>query len=538
LIGLIPDWGIHLALPLAAFGTLAATLIHRPRAVAWRWAALGSLFWSLEESSWAIVRLLDLQDTIPITDTLYLAGAAAWFVALHTMPGRLWPRSTIFATLPPIGLLIWLLAKNANQTFVLQFPIFDVLLLLYALPVFEGSFHGRASEGRLLLGLGFFVRALAGGLLAWLGPALAPPLFFWLLWVFGYTFMGVGIWLEQRQEDGGLFSIAYVILGLETVIGLVLSLTYLSTKSLGGNFIATSSLLGYSLFVGIFLVVAADRQRRLKAEQELKTWATLLEQLVTYQPSNQEPAETMRNTIEIASELFPHLSGMEVYARGNIRVGQTDGYPVPIVADGAEVGHLYFGQHPENSDALDALTPLIARQVMQSLAQAEWRAQALTDPLTGLFNRRGLDSQETGLLALARAHHEEVSVVMIDLDHFKRVNDFYGHTNGDNALKTLAAILKRNTRNEDLVVRWGGEEFVLILCGATLEAAQEIVRRIRGELRSAVFPSIGWPLTISAGISGGLIPPEDSTLDPWIQAADGALLSAKAGGRDRVITAC
>lgn len=128
---------------------------------------------------------------------------------------------------------------------------------------------------------------------------------------------------------------------------------------------------------------------------------------------------------------------------------------------------------------------------------------AYTDPLTGLFNRRGLEVELPKLLALSRRYLAPVSVVMLDIDRFKAVNDTYGHPVGDEVLRRLGRILKESVRKEDLAVRYGGEEFLLVLFGAEREAAKEVVERIRERFRNERVAPIPYPLTLSAGIAGG-----------------------------------
>jgi diguanylate cyclase (GGDEF)-like protein len=137
-------------------------------------------------------------------------------------------------------------------------------------------------------------------------------------------------------------------------------------------------------------------------------------------------------------------------------------------------------------------------------------------------------------VAHAREHGSPVSVAMLDLDHFKRVNDYYDHATGDRALRELSMILERTLRSGDLAFRWGGEEFLVLLLNADRATAAEVVRRIRQELRSQSLRPIEWPLTLSAGIAGGSVPEGEDTLRRWIASADSGLLRAKEAGRDRV----
>ncbi len=185
----------------------------------------------------------------------------------------------------------------------------------------------------------------------------------------------------------------------------------------------------------------------------------------------------------------------------------------------------------------ESFLSLLGERLRQALRQAEWGLLALTDPLTGLLNRRGLEAELPKLLALARRYQAPVSVVMLDIDRFKRVNDTYGHPVGDEVLRRLGRILEASVRKEDLAVRYGGEEFLLILFGAGREAAKDVVERVRERFRTERVPPVPHPLTLSAGIAGGEVPEGKEVLEEWVLKADYALLRAKEAGRDRVTLA-
>ena len=160
--------------------------------------------------------------------------------------------------------------------------------------------------------------------------------------------------------------------------------------------------------------------------------------------------------------------------------------------------------------------------------------RAITDPLTGVLNRRGLELRTGALVKDAVDRGVPVSVVMLDLDHFKRVNDYHGHDVGDRALKAVADLIGSHVRAGDLVVRWGGEEFVAVLLDADVPTATEVVKRVKSELREKRLPPIAWSLTLSAGVAGGKTPVDETVIPAWIFEADLALKRAKETGRDRV----
>jgi diguanylate cyclase (GGDEF)-like protein len=155
-------------------------------------------------------------------------------------------------------------------------------------------------------------------------------------------------------------------------------------------------------------------------------------------------------------------------------------------------------------------------------------AESRIDPLTGLLNRRGLDERFSAELARAAREERPLSVVAIDIDHFKRINDTYGHEAGDRALVRLASTLSEQTRGADITARVGGEEFLVVLPGTDAERAHEFAERLRVVLaEDDTHP----PLTISAGVAAAV---EPTTAFALTEAADVALYVAKRGGRNRV----
>jgi diguanylate cyclase (GGDEF)-like protein len=166
------------------------------------------------------------------------------------------------------------------------------------------------------------------------------------------------------------------------------------------------------------------------------------------------------------------------------------------------------------------------------------RAQALEDPLTGVHNRRHLMEAGPALLSLARRRGETLALVMVDLDHFKQVNDRHGHEAGDQVLRGFARLARRSARAEDLVCRFGGEEFVVLMVGADANQAAERLRGLLEAFSQHGFEDAagaGFRCSFSAGVAESERP--DETLDALLARADAALYAAKQGGRGRVLVA-
>ena len=157
---------------------------------------------------------------------------------------------------------------------------------------------------------------------------------------------------------------------------------------------------------------------------------------------------------------------------------------------------------------------------------------ARTDELTGLHNRRSFNESFTLALSSARRHGHPLSLISIDLDHFKNVNDTFGHSVGDLVLKEFSDLIKEMVRVEDIASRWGGEEFIILLPDTTREAAVVLAERIRSTFEKQSGTAV--PLTMTASFGVAQLQYGD-TEDDLIRRVDNALYTAKREGRNRVV---
>ncbi len=193
-------------------------------------------------------------------------------------------------------------------------------------------------------------------------------------------------------------------------------------------------------------------------------------------------------------------------------------------------------------EEFDSVSTEIIEIISLALANVRLReklfAQSIKDPLTGLFNRRYLEETFLRETSRARRHQYSIGIIMADIDHFKQFNDIYGHAAGDAILAEVGRFLARSLRTADIVCRYGGEEFALILPEASLEhtkmRAEDLCRRVR-DLRVMFEGQTLGPVTLSFGVA--VYPSHGTALNTVLRAADAALYRAKQEGRNQVVVA-
>ncbi|ATB39938.1 hypothetical protein CYFUS_005386 [Cystobacter fuscus] len=218
---------------------------------------------------------------------------------------------------------------------------------------------------------------------------------------------------------------------------------------------------------------------------------------------------------------------------------------LPLVAQHQPLGLLY--RELSQAEALidpaqDDLAVMLAEQVSLAIGNLRLReqlkGQAIRDPLTGLYNRRMIEEALTRESAHSRSSGKPLALIMIDVDHFKRINDKYGHDGGDMVLRMISSILKRIARANDIAARFGGEEFLLLMPNTTLETGEqralELLEEIRA-MRVAIGSTMLTDVTASFGIA--LMPLHADGPEELVSAADTALYAAKNGGRNRIVSA-
>lgn len=216
---------------------------------------------------------------------------------------------------------------------------------------------------------------------------------------------------------------------------------------------------------------------------------------------------------------------------------------VPLIAQGETLGLLHIRSEladfsPAKQDVAQMVADKIALALSNVSLRDSLREQSIRDPLTGLFNRRYLHESLRQQLARCARSRMPLGLILLDIDHFKTLNDTHGHDAGDLALREVAAALSSCVREGDVVCRYGGEEFLIVLSDAgsdaTLRQAQRVLSAVRNLSVSAGSRSLG-PISVSAGVA--IAPEHGVQVEHLLRAADEALYEAKGSGRDRVCVA-
>lgn len=222
---------------------------------------------------------------------------------------------------------------------------------------------------------------------------------------------------------------------------------------------------------------------------------------------------------------------------------ETDYLCLPLIVQGEALGVLHLVRAPSTEEDQDIdryrLAVTVGETIKLALADLRQRKalheQATRDPLTGLFNRRYLEATLPRELHRTLRRRSCLSLAMLDLDHFKQINDTSGHDGGDEVLRVWGRVLSENLRGSDIACRYGGEEFVLVLPDSSLPDAKRRLERVRLLLETLEIPHQGRvlpPTTLSAGIA--VAPEHGSSAEELLRAADAALYAAKHAGRNGI----
>ncbi|UVK92226.1 GGDEF domain-containing protein [Pseudomonas atacamensis] len=225
---------------------------------------------------------------------------------------------------------------------------------------------------------------------------------------------------------------------------------------------------------------------------------------------------------------------LEFGARGHHSVSYT------LSHEGEHMGELVFRRNQRFNDKeqgdLESLLSCLLYPMRNALLYRAATQSALRDSLTGAGNRVAMEQTLQREIDMSRRHAQPLSVLMLDIDHFKRVNDDHGHGAGDEVLRAIAASIKAQLRNVDMVFRYGGEEFLILLSNTGREAAAMVGERLRQATQSEEYFADGQLIEITVSLGCSTLLPGESA-DSLLRRADSALYVAKREGRNRLAMA-
>jgi diguanylate cyclase (GGDEF)-like protein len=477
----------------------------------------------------------------PVSFYLFLLFYVVYIPFLWRLPLRQTPRiSAVFCILLTLLTAVVLFFAWQVRQATLQAMAYAILTLaaLWVLsPAMETALAGRAPMGRFFLIISAVIGWLAGVLHSVLAPAFAVPMeslrALKPIWVASDLLFGIGVYCEAKKIDVRLWPFMAVgALGIAWMTGL------LTLRSVSDDIYQVWMLLGGMVLFICSLGVARGYEAALYlARSRLENWLAIIDDLSRAADENADTGHSLEQAFMHMMAFLTGLLGLEiVFKSGSLLLGKAEGHREVLRAeDGREIAlYALDGNLMTSEEMWTARTWLISR-LWDIAIKLELRGQAFLDPLSGLLNRRAYEARLSEVLHLAQVQQRPLAILMVDLDHFKRVNDTCGHAMGDQVLQAVAQTMRAFFRAEDLVVRWGGEEFLVIIVGVDRNQAVERAEQLREAIGMLAVPAVPWPLSASIGVAGGAVPQNEAQFERWLKEADEAAYAAKRAGRNRVM---
>ena len=505
------------------------------------YAAGGVLSWGLSGLIYFLATRLAPEKYSSLTDYVWMplfAGYVFFIFLLGSLPRpKRFPFWLYSLALFPLAAYLLAQPFATYKTQLTILFILQLVLLYYALPLWYGLALGEAPEGRAI----WIPVLIFFGSSATIWFALTPSyndtvmVLAAITWLLAIWLLVAGLELETSGRLVSMVHLTGVAVAFMTMWMLLLNQwcightdqAYLSPKLWLA--IVTSLIGSLSIFLPLYLF-------KKRSERRLARWGGMLSRLATFLWKQENPTPE-----GIAKELFAlfrqgcdNVAGVRLAVFDDLIAGEKTPYGLTLEDRNLVLGRVYLYNKDRCDGLLKSILPLASQRLGEVVHSLQWRSQAQTDPLTGLLNRRGLDLNVHYLIDRANSKKRPVTVAMLDIDHFKQVNDRFGHSVGDTLLKAVAEVLENNLRSEDLAIRWGGEEFLVLLADSDLEQAEQVFERIRQKISALKVSGLDEPITVSVGLAGSQIPEDTDEINDWIQKADAALRRAKENGRDRI----
>jgi diguanylate cyclase (GGDEF)-like protein len=254
-------------------------------------------------------------------------------------------------------------------------------------------------------------------------------------------------------------------------------------------------------------------------------------------PADREPWSSMLATggTVVEKDLTAQPDSLKLFAESASRLS------IPLISFGQTLGVLTLHSEKRNAfrecdlQSLEAVADICASAIQNAHYVERIRQLSYLDGLTGIFNRRFFELRIMEEIERARRGENGMAVIMADIDHFKKLNDEFGHLLGDEVLRQVSSLFHRQLRKIDVVCRYGGEEFAILLTQTNAEHAMGVAEKLRKLMEGWQFPGVPRTVTLSAGVAA--FPDHGTGRDELIRAADNGLYAAKQGGRNRVCLA-
>ena len=525
----------YLGIPTYLFCALAAVIATYLMARGYGWTSSATLGMLLITISWLVngyMKAHGMNSYLSWDEAVRVPG---YLLLWYHMPKIDYPTplTNLFCLslvgLSLIYLLLFIFLAGRIPWDALLYLIVLAIIFYKARPLLEEALDGSGPTGRF-----FWVIGL---LILWMGVIVKTPDELGLANVrqhsdsisfLGFLFMGMGYYAERHRLQTSVwpFAVEFSSLVIASAIGLVASYGC-------GMVVFTSWLIiaCYVILVSALGLLLAYQNRASLAGKALRDWLTRLDALSRFFLGDTNQL-TPEGVFTVLKQYLPGLAGLRLLDIATTIGNTTPWQQTLTIEDDHAISTLYF-ESMETAEAITPILPFLSSRLAQLVLQMRLSKEVVTDPLTEVYNRRALEILVPTLIARFSEAHHPLSVVITDLDFFKKVNDTYGHQVGDQVLTAFSQTLKRMLRAEDMIVRWGGEEFLLLLPGVTVFKAKDIIERIREAFSQQKIEPVAWPLTFSAGIAGGKVP-NQSRFVQWITQADEALYQAKSKGRNQV----
>ncbi|GEM_PF-3401832 len=469
-----------------------------------------------------------------LSQFFFVSFFLSFIVAIRKLPQYQKPGITwLFALMPIIASLImlgWATQGGSANAIKGLYTLLNVLLIIVLLPCCEAAYNGQAPPGRFFLILTAILNWLATLLYAFSDELyiLVDLRYIHAIWFLADTILGVGVFYDARSIKVRLWPFILGVGGLEVawvsgIIGLhpKASIFFYSWVIVGA---LTLFIYAYVITRGFY--VGSEHKR-----QELINWNSALDDFSRDIEREIDTQTALSDLFDKLQALYSSWVGIKLNLDEEHSIaGKTGPYHYNLYADDKCICQIYSNK-PDAFNKIIPISEMIANRFSGLVYKLELKNQSHLDSMTRLYNRRGLQHRLPELCRQAQRNHSSCSVLMIDLDRFKKINDTYGHETGDLVIEAAAEIIKNIFRGDDIASRWGGEEFIIIASGATVEQSIIPAERFRQKL-ARLDLGTSWPITASIGIAGGEIPDNLDDFKLWLKQADQALYEAKNNGRN------